>query len=637
MSKPKFSLVALATTLILGFAIILASNEVAYQLTSFGLKITNTQLSIHDILWYHMVFVPSLALGIRFGSLAFIAFSLFSVRNYHKTGKFSPKQFAVLLLVTLLVSMGTGLTAIPSIQANLTTTGSYYLDTPLPIADYYIGKYSNSSYFAINGSNWNNFQVSTNITDVTLNCLKANSTILYGSGQFNFQTGITITENGVHISGSGEEQTYWRLNDNANTSFIKIDANYTTVENLHIDHNGDNQDDGGISSAIWVGWGGVPDHDIHLQYLHIENYYYGGIEVEGQTGPPHAEPYNVWIEGCTIHNGTVYNCISVHLAHDVWILNNYLYNPQEFCIDIYSATKNIVVQGNILDAGTWSGDYKPCALGIEVGSVGTLLAPSYITVTGNMLLGGYRATYTGSGGNAHPMEHIVISDNVMHDYTGIGLYGMSFNNDAHQCENWIISGNTITGYGEAIKMFGSNKYMNIHDNDLENYNEIKCQNSTFADNILRRNSAAIGIVFYDSWNKITGNIVHNCTYGFSFDAACDYNYIVDNRFVDVYEGVQGDSIGTNSFCAYNHGYVTENTGSQIVANSENITHGLTATPVFASVTCCNATYDGNATIVSLNYTAFDATNIQVNVYWANGTAITDDVIYVMWEARTWNG
>jgi hypothetical protein len=45
---------------------------------------------------------------------------------------------------------------VPMTKAATIATGGYILDTPLPIADWYIGKYSNGNYFAINGSNWDN-------------------------------------------------------------------------------------------------------------------------------------------------------------------------------------------------------------------------------------------------------------------------------------------------------------------------------------------------------------------------------------------------------------------------------------------------------------------------------------------------
>lgn len=81
----------------------------------------------------------------------------------------------------------------------------------------------------------------------------------------------------------------------------------------------------------------------------------------------------------------------------------------------------------------------------------------------------------------------------------------------------------------------------------------------------------------------------------------------------------------------NIGYVTENSGSQTVADGENIAHGLVATPTFASLTCGTPTYDGEEVLVSV--ASVDGTNIVPDVRWINGTEITDDAVTLYWEAN----
>jgi hypothetical protein len=92
---------------------------------------------------------------------------------------------------------------------------------------------------------------------------------------------------------------------------------------------------------------------------------------------------------------------------------------------------------------------------------------------------------------------------------------------------------------------------------------------------------------------------------------------------------------TNAVVRFNNGYVTENSGTQTVANNENIAHGLVTTPVYYNVVCLNETYDGEPVSVWLDYSGITSTNLNVCVYWLNGTAITDDIILVAWEARMW--
>lgn len=61
--------------------------------------------------------------------------------------------------------LGTGTATLRILDPEVAVT-NYFLDTPLPIADFYVGVYTNNSYFAINGTNWDNFLVSANSTYV---------------------------------------------------------------------------------------------------------------------------------------------------------------------------------------------------------------------------------------------------------------------------------------------------------------------------------------------------------------------------------------------------------------------------------------------------------------------------------------
>jgi len=60
---------------------------------------------------------------------------------------------AVLVLIAVCLS---NLLTVPLAQSETVAVTGYYLATPLPIADWYMGKYASGYYFAINGSNWNN-------------------------------------------------------------------------------------------------------------------------------------------------------------------------------------------------------------------------------------------------------------------------------------------------------------------------------------------------------------------------------------------------------------------------------------------------------------------------------------------------
>jgi len=82
------------------------------------------------------------------------------------------------------------------------------------------------------------------------------------------------------------------------------------------------------------------------------------------------------------------------------------------------------------------------------------------------------------------------------------------------------------------------------------------------------------------------------------------------------------------------GTPSENSGIAVnLYNGAYIPHGLFDTPTLVVLTPLNATYDGVPVIVSWNKELTNSTHIVVNVYWANGTAITDPVIAVSWYAK----
>jgi len=79
---------------------------------------------------------------------------------------------------------------------------------------------------------------------------------------------------------------------------------------------------------------------------------------------------------------------------------------------------------------------------------------------------------------------------------------------------------------------------------------------------------------------------------------------------------------------------TSNSGTAFdLADGSFIVHGLVGTPTTVVLTCLNSTYDGVPVIVSWDEANTNSTHIAVDIYWANGTAITDPVIAVSWHAE----
>jgi len=92
--------------------------------------------------------------------------------------------------------------------------------------------------------------------------------------------------------------------------------------------------------------------------------------------------------------------------------------------------------------------------------------------------------------------------------------------------------------------------------------------------------------------------------------------------------------GVNTKYKDNIGYVTENSGTASgLADGSYIVHGLAGTPTTVTLTCLNSTYDGENVLVYWDKVNTNSTHIAINIYWANGTAITDPVIAVSWNAK----
>jgi len=133
---------------------------------------------------------------------------------------------------------------------------------------------------------------------------------------------------------------------------------------------------------------------------------------------------------------------------------------------------------------------------------------------------------------------------------------------------------------------------------------------------------------------ISGTFKNNGRYGINGYAGTGYSGLIDS--VIFYNNSNGNiNDPDNAFTIRdNVGFVTENSGiASGLADGSYIAHGLVGTPTTVTLTCLNSTYDGVPVIVSWNKASTNSTHIAINIYWANGTAITDPVIAVSWHAK----
>lgn len=141
-------------------------------------------------------------------------------------------KIVVALLLMVLISASVGY-----VFGNQTATTNYHLDTPFGDADYYIAQYSNSSYYAINASTWQNFLVTTNASyafSTIIGNLSSGGKIDVGSGLFSITNTITMTDQ-VWINGAGRG-TVLELDANV-PMFVSSSGNYMKLSNLVLDAN----------------------------------------------------------------------------------------------------------------------------------------------------------------------------------------------------------------------------------------------------------------------------------------------------------------------------------------------------------------------------------------------------------------
>lgn len=300
---------------------------------------------------------------------------------------------------------------------------------------------------------------------------------------------------------------------------------------------------------------------------------------------------NIIIENCVFN----YNDVRVH-AHETTFKDNILDNTNVYFYGRTHVTTNTVVgiskincyyRDSVVDGNTF------------------ICTPNYFALTVGGLL-------------QYPQGNTIVSDNIFRgDGTKHAIQiGSGF-------ENGTIIGNVITDCNIGIALFNVNsKNTVVTENTITNCTE--------------------GIRFEDvDFCRVTDNTMINCTYALFFHDVGDHpprgNIIEGNYFLNC-TNIRGwftdeaTDEGSNTY-KRNFGYVTENSETQICANNENVTHGLAGTPTYIDVTPMNDTYDSVPVIATVDWTYVDATNIQVGLYWVNGTAISDDVILVSWYAE----
>ena len=588
--------------------------------------------------------------------------------------RFLKKRFRTFLpylgILTILLALS------GQVRSTGIATGSYFLDIPLPIADYYIGYFTNGTYFVCNGTNWNCYEKDT-VFQRLLNFAIANASadgyghIIIGSGLFNMSSFVTYgsieLQSNVWLEGSGRDiTTIIAPTDVTHLAGTITNANIgtgTADENITLSNFGLNNN--------WSGGNGGNDPNRHphgikfwgvnnvlIENLNVFDGGRNGIEIAGNSAQQ--KSYNVKIFNCVAwdwgnngftfaavnqgdtYDSTIEGCrvtktdtgISVDNVDSVSILNCWAINNTNgklgFTNNIGIAVEgssglnstNVFVSGNYAVNHTADGFFTKDAIRVtfegnfayDNGGAGFAAGgdTDEIFFVGNTATEGKWGFKAGSG-SGDIWNIAFIGNTVLHQTDGSQIGFRVLNN----VNSTLIKDNSIIDCNNAMSIDG---YARIFDNSIIHH---KWGGGA---GIVLENDADNSIVRGNLFDNITGNSI-------TLNAGADGVTIEYNIFLNY--NTQIADAATNTLIKLNTGYVTENSGIQVVSSGENIAHGLVSTPIWACITPLNCTYDDVAIIATLNYSSWSDTYLLGCVFWVNGTAIDDDVILVAWEARTW--
>lgn len=205
-------------------------------------------------------------------------------------------------------------------------TGNYYLDVPLPIASYYIGQFTNGSTFAVNGSNWDCFIVSTDagyVWNQTLGNMTNGGKLQFGSGIFQVNSKIVVQYDGTTMSGMTNNSTTIECGSNFQIELAggsDGDLTNIVIEYFYFDGNWSSR----TANPAVIYFHGTGD-TLKLSYFHLR--YCTFFEFASALGRPYIEFRNydyLWI-----HNN-MFNRIFLkfsswgHPSSNVDIYDNFL-------------------------------------------------------------------------------------------------------------------------------------------------------------------------------------------------------------------------------------------------------------------------------------------------------------------------
>jgi len=228
----------------------------------------------------------------------------------------------------------------------------------------------------------------------------------------------------------------------------------------------------------------------------------------------------------------------------------------------------------------------------------------------------------------------------------IGIQIKAINNVADAASNRIYNYRSYNNK-KALDLYGYVNYavtdnvivspfISASPNSVQSYAlavNSECESNLFLGGVY--NNAGTYIIFIDGRRNTFVNVRLEFSDGgaIQFGSSSQYNIFYRPNISNIAGTLVSDNGVGNKILDCDQ-YVTENSGTAVgLADGDWIPHGLAGVPTTVSLTCLNSTYDGVPVIVSWDKVNTNSTHIAVDIYWANRTAITDNVIAVSWDAK----
>ncbi|RLI48648.1 MAG: hypothetical protein DRP09_21250, partial [Candidatus Thorarchaeota archaeon] len=489
---------------------------------------------------------------------------------------------AVLLCLAFLLGSAVTQLVIGLYPANVTTV--WVNNPPLHEADYIIGVYNSTHYYAKNGTTGEIEFCGTNASQVIINTFSSISdgdTVYIKKGLYSI-TGRIWVNKSLKIFGDGiDSTTLYDDTSGFGKPWFTVHASHVQIEGITFSGNYK-------SEAIFHirRYSGDSDiSDITIRNCKFEKpkttHDAGAIFTVWDTEQSEFKLYDITVENCIFTNDldSTYDNVAFSYVQDVTIKNCWINLTKTF---ILYKSKNCKVIGNtfvgfnsyaslVIGMGGHivSDNHFNCTVPIKVTAEGmsyngtTIISGNHfygrksdhtggnglyiistvasgaigkLVISNNIFRHTVRGVMTESVPSQVDIKEFIISDNIFDDISGSAIYLSNFT-------NVVIEGNIIT---------------NPNQNDGQ-YDGITIKYSTnivISSNIIQSTwttKAYRGIRIYDSYNiTITDSVIENCSYrGIIEESESDWNIIIGVRAVDSPHNIIISGANTKCHLCYN--------------------------------------------------------------------------------------